>query len=110
MATAAVFPQTSMGAGMYESFYLRTVSAREPVGAWIRHTVHKAPGRPARGSLWCTVFDAARGRPFMHKLTADELQVPADGWIAVAPAGGAAGDGGGASGGAGPARRAEPCG
>src|SRR5437764_10842262 len=90
MMTAAVFPQTSMSAGMYESFYLRTVSARAPVGAWIRHTVHKAPGRPPRGSLWCTIFDAARGRPLMHKLTSDELEVPADGWIAVGRAGGAA--------------------
>src|SRR5437763_13214399 len=93
MATAAVFPQTSRGAGMYESFNLRTVSAREPVGAWIRHTVHKAPGRPARGSLWCTIFDAARGRPLMHKLTSDELGVPADGWIAVGETGGAAAGG-----------------
>src|SRR3954453_14207305 len=98
MATAAVFPQTSMGAGMYESFYLRTVSAREPVGAWIRHTVHKAPGRPARGSLWCTIFDATRGRPLMHKLTSDELEVPAGGWIAVGRAGGAAAGEGAAEG------------
>jgi hypothetical protein len=108
MATAAVFPQTSMGAGMYESFYLRTVSAREPVGAWIRHTVHKAPGRPARGSLWCTIFDAARGRPLMHKLTSDELEVPADGWIAVGRAGGAAADEGRAAEGPGEGGRLTP--
>jgi hypothetical protein len=31
----------------------------------------------------CTVFDARRGRPFMHKLSTDELSVPAAGWIAV---------------------------
>ena len=54
---------------MYESFYLRAVSPREPLGVWIRHTVHKRPGRPPSGSLWCTVFDAAAGAPFMHKAT-----------------------------------------
>jgi hypothetical protein len=83
MATEAMFPLASKRAGMYESFYLRAVSPREPVGIWIRHTVHKAPGRMPRGSVWCTVFDARRVRPFMHKLSTDELRVPAEGWIAV---------------------------
>ena len=69
--------------GMYESFYLRAVSPREPVSVWIRHTVHKPPGRRARGSVWCTVSDAARGGPFMHKLSSDALRVPGGGWIEV---------------------------
>jgi hypothetical protein len=81
-----VFPGVPRRAGMYESFYLRAVSPREPVGVWVRYTVHKPPGQPPRGSLWCTVFDAARGRPFMHKLTTDALSVPRDGWIAVGDA------------------------
>jgi hypothetical protein len=68
---------------MYESFYLRAVSPQEPVGVWIRHTVHKRPGERARGSVWCTVFDAGKGRPYMHKLTSEELSVPAGGWIEV---------------------------
>ncbi len=67
---------------MYESFYLRAVSPQEPVGVWIRHTVHKPPGAPARGSVWCTVFDAGKG-PYMHKETSDELGVPGGGWIDV---------------------------
>jgi hypothetical protein len=79
----AVFPATPGRAGMYESFYLRAVSATEPVGVWIRNTVHKDPGRRPRGSVWCTVFDARRGRPFMHKLTSDRLSAPEDAWIAV---------------------------
>jgi hypothetical protein len=83
MDTAAVFPSARMRAGMYESFYLRAVSPHEPVGVWIRNTVHKTPGRPPRGSVWCTVFDARAGAPFMHKHTTHELGVPADGWIAV---------------------------
>jgi hypothetical protein len=68
---------------MYESFYLRAVSPTEPVGVWIRNTVHKDPGRTPRGSVWCTVFDARRGRPFMHKLTSDRVNAPEDAWIAV---------------------------
>jgi hypothetical protein len=83
MGATAQFPQTHTRAGMYESFYLRAVSPEEPVGIWIRHTVHKPPGQPPRGSVWCTVFDARRGRPFMHKLTTDELSAPSGEWIAV---------------------------
>lgn len=83
MGTQAIFPSAPPRAGMYESFYLRAVAPDKPVGIWIRHTVHKPPGGPPRGSIWCTVFDARRGRPFMHKLSSDELSVPADGWIAV---------------------------
>ncbi|HEV7162034.1 MAG TPA: hypothetical protein VGN25_02145, partial [Solirubrobacteraceae bacterium] len=84
MDARAVFPHVPLRTGMYESFYLRAVSPTEPVGVWIRHTVHKAPGRPPRGSVWCTVFDAAAGRPFMHKLSSETVQVPAGGWIAIA--------------------------
>jgi hypothetical protein len=77
------FPQVRRSAGMYESFYLRAVSPLEPVGVWIRHTVHKPPGEQARGSIWCTVFDASPGGPFMTKLTSERLERPRDGWIEV---------------------------
>jgi hypothetical protein len=70
---------------MYESFYLRAVSPDEPVGAWIRYTVHKRPGQAPKGSLWCTVFDASRGAPFMQKHTSSELAVPPGGWISIGP-------------------------
>jgi len=83
MPASARFPDAPLRRGMYESFYLRAVSPQEPVGVWIRHTVHKRPRQRPKGSIWCTVFDARRGRPFMHKLTTDELTVPAGGWIAV---------------------------
>jgi hypothetical protein len=86
MGTRAIFPAAPLRAGMYESFYLRAVSPEEPVGVWIRNTVHKAPGEPPRGSTWCTVFDARRGRPFMHKLTSDVLGVPQGKWIDVGAA------------------------
>jgi hypothetical protein len=83
MDVHAQFPFARLDRGMYESFYLRAVSPDEPVGAWIRYTVEKAPGLAARGSLWVNVFDVGAGAPFMHRQSSDELTVPGDGWIAI---------------------------
>ncbi len=83
MQTQPMFPTAPMRKGMYESFYLRAFAPSEPVGVWIRHTVHKPSGRPASGSIWCTVFDASRGAPMMHKLTSSRLEVPQGEWISV---------------------------
>jgi hypothetical protein len=71
---------------MYESFYLRAVSPDRPLGVWIRYTAHKPPAQPARGSLWCTVFDGPNTAPYMHKLTTDALGAPEEAWIAVGDA------------------------
>jgi hypothetical protein len=89
MAAAGVhanFPTVAARAGMYESFYLRAVAPEEPLGVWIRYTVHKRRGERPRGSLWCTVFDGGQAGPFMHKLSTDALAVPRGGWIAVGAA------------------------
>jgi hypothetical protein len=94
MATSAVFPQARARQGMYESFYLRAVAPQQPLGVWIRYTVQKPRGRVPRGSLWCTVFDATRGAPFMHKLTSERLRVPPSGWIEVGERGERDGEGG----------------
>ncbi len=83
MRAEPVFPGATGESGMYESFYLRAVSPHEPLGVWLRHTVHKRPGRPPTGSVWCTVFDAAADGPFMHKATFEELRVPPGGWIEI---------------------------
>jgi hypothetical protein len=83
MQAEAVFPSALEKVGMYESFYLRAVAPGEPVGAWLRYTVHKRPGGRAKGSVWCTVFDARAGRPWMHKLTTEELSAPSGAWIAI---------------------------
>jgi hypothetical protein len=109
MGASPIFPGVPLRAGMYESFYLRAVAPDEPVGAWIRHTVHKRPGRAPRGSIWCTIFDASRGRPFTHKATSDQLHAPSGGWIAVGSTDGRGPDGaslapGEARGACGPAR------
>jgi hypothetical protein len=83
MDVHAQFPSAAPDSGMYESFYLRAVSPDEPLGAWIRYTVEKAPGLAARGSLWVNVFDADAGAPFMHRQSHEELTVPGDSWIAI---------------------------
>src|ERR1700730_2545122 len=83
MGTRAVFPKAPAGARRYESFYLRAVPPDQPLGVWIRYTVHKRGGQRPKGSLWCTVFDGRRGRPFMQKLTSDRLSVPAGGWVQI---------------------------
>jgi hypothetical protein len=83
--TAARFPLASARAGLYESFYLKLCHPSEPLGAWIRYTVHKRPGAEPNGSLWFTLFE--RGvRPRAVKRT---LPGPAAGrgvWIEVAQA------------------------
>jgi len=89
MLATPVFPSSPTEAGMYESFYLRAVSPEQPLGAWIRCTVHKRPGEPPRGSVWCTFFDATSSNPadrapFMHKVTSEDLTVPQGGWISIA--------------------------
>jgi hypothetical protein len=83
MGTSAIFPSAAARAAMYESFYLRAVSAEQPQGVWIRYTVDKRRGERASGTLWCTMFDAHRGRPFMHRVSSDALVAPAGGWIEV---------------------------
>ena len=50
--TRARFPDVSREAGHYESFYLRAAHPSEPLGIWIRYTVHKRPGAEPNGSLF----------------------------------------------------------
>jgi hypothetical protein len=71
-------------AGHYESFYMKLCHPSEPLGAWIRYTVHKRPGAAPTGSLWFTLF-ALEG-PRAAKLT---VPAPASGdgdWLRVGSA------------------------
>ena len=54
-------------AGHYESFYLKACHPSEPLGVWIRYTVHKRPGAPPNGSLWFTLFDSSADGPSATK-------------------------------------------
>lgn len=49
--TSARFPGVGAGAGHYESFYLKACHPSEPLGLWVRYTVHKRPEAPPTGSL-----------------------------------------------------------
>src|ERR671937_1256520 len=75
-------------AGHYESFYIKACRPGGGRGVWIRHTVHKRPGWPPKGSIWFTLFDADGAGPRATKLTVDaeRLDAPAGSWIRVAEA------------------------
>jgi hypothetical protein len=42
--------------GRYESWYVKASHPSEPLGVWIRYTVHQRPGEQPTGSLWFTLF------------------------------------------------------
>jgi len=87
--TEARFPAVPGEAGLYESFYLKACHPEEPLGAWIRYTVHKRPGAAPKGSLWVTLFDAAAEGPRARKETLPEPRADAPGagpWIAIGDA------------------------
>jgi hypothetical protein len=67
--TQARFPAVPVEAGHYESFYIKACHPVEPLGLWIRYTVHKRPGALPNGSLWVTLFDASAQGPRAHKET-----------------------------------------
>ena len=73
-------------AGHYESFYLKACHPAEPLGVWIRYTVHKRPGAAPTGSLWVTLFDGAAGGPRAHKLTLPNPTAGNGTWIGVGEA------------------------
>jgi hypothetical protein len=80
--TQARFPAVPREAGHYESFYLKACHPQEPLGLWIRYTVHKRPGAAPNGSLWVTLFDGAAEGPRAHKVTLPDPT--ADGaWVRV---------------------------
>ena len=82
--TAARFPAVPAKAGHYESFYLKLCHPTEPLGAWIRYTVHKRPGAAATGSLWFTLFEA--DGPRAAKLTVPEPSSGGADWLRVGEA------------------------
>jgi hypothetical protein len=82
--TAARFPAVPARAGHYESFYLKLCHPSEPLGAWIRYTVHKRPGAAPNGSLWFTLFEP--GGPRAAKLTLPRPETGDGGWLRVGEA------------------------
>ena len=78
--TEAVFPGLAPGAGHYESFYLKACHPEEPLGLWIRYTVHKRPGSAPHGSLWFTLFGE---EPAAVKQTLDDVGTAAGEYIHI---------------------------
>ena len=82
--TAARFPDVPARAGHYESFYLKLCHPSEPLGAWIRYTVHKRPGAAPTGSLWFTLFTP--DGPRAAKLTVPDPETGGGDWLRVGEA------------------------
>ena len=82
--TRARFPDVPAKAGFYESFYLKLCHPSEPLGAWIRYTVHKRPGAPATGSLWFTLFEPEG--PRAAKVTVAAPSAEGEDWLSVGEA------------------------
>src|SRR5215207_8219340 len=82
--TAARFPAVPAKTGHYESFYLKLCHPSEPLGAWIRYTVHKRPGAAPTGSLWFTLFSA--DGPRAAKLTVPGPETGGGDWLRVGEA------------------------
>ncbi|MDQ3934102.1 MAG: hypothetical protein M3340_05665 [Actinomycetota bacterium] len=80
----ARFPSVPREKGHYESFYIRACHPSEPLGVWIRHTVHKRPGQAPKGSMWFVLFDAAADGPVASKTFTDELSAGDGSYIRVA--------------------------
>ncbi len=78
-ATRARFPDVPQAAGHYESYYMRAAHPTEPLGVWIRYTVHKRPDALPTASLWFTLFDDAAAGPLASKVTHPHSELAAGG-------------------------------
>jgi hypothetical protein len=84
--TEARFPQVPAKAGHYESFFVKACDHAQPVGAWIRYTVHKRPAEPPKGSLWFTLFDRSTEGPTASKVTLPSAASGGGDWIRIGDA------------------------
>ena len=84
--TSAVWPGVARGKGHYESFYLRLSHPAEPLGVWIRHTVHKPPDAGPSGSVWFVLFTADGPRATKVTVGEEQLSAPDGGYIRVGEA------------------------
>ena len=81
--THARFPDVAAGSGHYESFYIKACHPTEPLGIWIRHTVHKHSGQEVLGSVWFTLFDGTADGPLASKVTEPGPTVDDDAYIVI---------------------------
>jgi len=83
LRTTARFPEVPAGKGHYESFYLKACHPSEPLGIWIRYTVHKHSEQPPQGSLWFTLFDGDADGPLASKVTTADVSAPEGEYIRI---------------------------
>ena len=76
-------PSIPRAKGHYESFYIRACHPADPLGVWIRYTVHKRPDAAPKGSLWFVLFDGAAGGPVASKVTTEELSAGDGAYIRI---------------------------
>ena len=86
--TEARFPGIRASVGHYESFYLKACHPEEPLGVWIRYTVHKPPDEEPTGSIWFTLFEAGAGGPVAAKETLPAPETGERDWIRIGDASG----------------------
>jgi hypothetical protein len=79
----ARFPRLRNSAGHYESYYLKACHPEEPLGVWIRYTVHKAPGAEPKGAIWFTLFEAGAGGPVACKAALPDVEAGGKNWISL---------------------------
>ena len=88
-ATEARFPRVRASNGHYESFYLKACHPEEPLGVWIRYTVHKKPDEEPTAAVWFTFFEAgADGGPVAAKESGAVPVAGEGGWVRVGDASG----------------------
>lgn len=79
----ARYPAVPLGAGHYESFYLK---AADPAGGralWLRYTVHKRAGEQPVGSLWATLFDEDGPHAAKVTLPPEDLSAAGDDHVRI---------------------------
>lgn len=83
LRTEARFPDVPPGKGHYESFYLKACHPAEPLGIWIRHTIHKHSNQEPKGSVWFTLFDGRSEGPLASKVTVAGPKVDEGAYIVI---------------------------
>jgi len=83
LRTTARFPEVPAGKGHYESFYLKACHPSEPLGIWIRYTVHKHSEQEPQGSLWFTLFDGNADGSLASKVTTADVSAPEGTYIRI---------------------------
>ena len=83
MTARTMFTGLERGDGGYESYFLRAVAPDRPRALWLRHTVHKQPGKDPVGSIWLTLFDRSADAPVARKRTFPDPRTDAAAYLRI---------------------------